>query len=64
MVPVEVVFRLLGELRAAYIETMDAPSGRDAFAFGEFVGSLRTIKEIETRLNNLVEESNRQGEEN
>ena len=59
MIPLEVVFRLLGELRVENIDTMNAPQGRDGFAFGDICGALRTIKEIEIRLNNLVEESNR-----
>ena len=62
MIPLEVVFRLLGELRADNIGLIGTPTGRDAFAFGDIHGAFRTIQEIEDRLTKLVEESN-QGEE-
>lgn len=62
MIPLEVIFRLLGELRAENIDIIGTPQNRDAFAFGDIHGAIRTIKEIEDRLSKLVEESNR-GEE-
>lgn len=63
MIPLQVIFALLDELRAETIALAENPDGRDAFAYGETVGRFRSIAEMRSRIDNLVEQANREREE-
>lgn len=53
------IFTLLDQLRAETIELIGQPLGRDAFAYGDAHGCMRTVEAMRERLNALVEESSR-----
>lgn len=59
MIPLEIVFQLLDQLRADTLELVENPDGRDAFAFGELTGRLRSVAEMRERLNSFVEQNQR-----
>lgn len=63
MIPLEVVFALLDELRAETIQLAENPDGRDAFAYGETVGRFRSLAEIRARLDALVEQAHSEREQ-
>lgn len=60
MIPLHVIFALLDELRADTIELAENPDGRDAFAYGELAGRFRSIAQMRARIERLVEEANRE----
>ena len=63
MIQLEAVFALLDRLRAEAIEMLEKPRGRDAFAFGEAHGTISTVAEMRDRLNDLVENNNKDSDD-
>ena len=63
MIPLEAVLALLDELRAEAIGLIETPRARDAFEFGSTHGMISAVAEMRERLQALVENSNRNHED-
>ena len=65
MLPLEVIFRILDDLREEAIQAAEAPSSDDRteYGFGRVSGILQVLRETRNRIENVVEESNKDEEE-
>jgi hypothetical protein len=63
VIPLEIVLKLIDELRAEAIVRAENPLNRDAVELGVVSGMLQALSGMRERLDALVEQSNQRDEE-
>jgi hypothetical protein len=63
MIPVELLLLLLDQLKGEAFEMVTNPGARDAFAFGEAHGAIKTVERMREKINDLIEDIDNTTEE-
>jgi hypothetical protein len=63
VIPLEVVFALLDQIRAEALARAENPLNRDATELGTISGMLQACREFRERIDALVEDRNRSDED-